>query len=170
MKMNLKDVLATIFVFVCFSVFAFAFAMVFHGRNSGEVTTDTIRIEKTDTMYIIHRDTIPQMVSEKIIKYVAVPQIIEAADTTKQDSLPVVQKVFSDSTYTAYVSGIKYDDLPKLDSIIVSQRTIYHTIQTTITNTKKVRRKFGIGVQGGYGITPKGFQPYVGIGVSYNLF
>lgn len=77
--------------------------------------------------------------------------------------VPMTQKVYEDSTYRAYVSGFN----ASLDSIFVFQRTEY------ITNTRVVKSKpkrFSIGVQAGYGITPKGFQPYVGLGVSVNLF
>ena len=35
---------------------------------------------------------------------------------------------------------------------------------------KQKPKRWGIGVQGGVGITPKLVQPYIGIGVSYNLF
>ena len=30
--------------------------------------------------------------------------------------------------------------------------------------------RWGVGAQAGYGITPAGFQPYLGVGVSFNLF
>lgn len=77
--------------------------------------------------------------------------------------VPITQKVYEDSTYRAYVSGFN----ASLDSIFVHRRTEY------ITSTKVVKSKpkrFSIGVQAGYGITPKGFQPYIGVGVSVNLF
>ena len=74
-------------------------------------------------------------------------------------SLPITQKVYRDSSYTAYVSGFD----ARLDSI-----TIYNKV-VTITRQKKPPR-FNVGIQAGYGFTPAGFQPYIGVGVSYNLF
>lgn len=77
--------------------------------------------------------------------------------------VPITQKVYEDSTYRAYVSGFNAN----LDSIFVFRRTEY------ITNTRVVKSKpkrFSVGVQAGYGMTPKGFQPYIGLGVSVNLF
>ena len=77
--------------------------------------------------------------------------------------VPITQKVYEDSTYRAYVSGYN----ASLDSIYVFRRTEY------ITNNIPVKTKpkrFSIGVQAGYGITPKGFQPYIGIGISVYLF
>lgn len=71
--------------------------------------------------------------------------------------LPITQKCYRDSTYTAWVSGYQ----PKLDSIHIYRPAI------TITTTK--RPKFTYGIQAGYGITPKGFQPYLGVGIGYTF-
>ena len=87
-------------------------------------------------------------------------------------TFPVVQKEYSDdSTYTAYVSGLRYNQWPKLDSIIVRQREITNTIAKTITLQKKHSR-FSVGLQAGYGygFQYRGFEPYVGVGVNYALF
>lgn len=80
--------------------------------------------------------------------------------------VPITQTVYEDSTYTAYVSGYR----ASLDSLIFRMpREI-----TTITNTHYQKpKRWSIGIQVGYGMTLKGtpqFAPYVGIGVSYNLF
>ena len=59
--------------------------------------------------------------------------------------LPITQKVYRDTAYTAWVSGFN----PQLDSI-----SLYRPI-TTITNTITPRpKRFGLGVQVGYGVTP----------------
>ena len=75
--------------------------------------------------------------------------------------LPITQKVYRDTAYTAWVSGFN----PQLDSI-----SLYRPI-TTITNTITPRpKRFGLGVQVGYGVTPQGkFFPYLGVGFSYNI-
>lgn len=77
--------------------------------------------------------------------------------------VPITQKVYEDSTYRAYVSGYN----ATLDSIYVFRRTEYIT-NNVVVKTKP--KRFSVGVQAGYGITPRGFQPYIGIGVSVNLF
>lgn len=76
--------------------------------------------------------------------------------------VPITQKVYEDSTYRAYVSGYN----AKLDSFCIYRRTEYITSKIIVKSKPK---RFSIGVQAGYGITPKGFQPYIGIGVTYNL-
>lgn len=80
--------------------------------------------------------------------------------------VPITQTIYEDSTYTAYVSGYN----ASLDSLIFRMpREV-----TTITNTHYQKpKRWSIGIQVGYGMTLKGtpqFAPYVGIGVSYNLF
>ena len=78
--------------------------------------------------------------------------------------IPITQKVYEDSTYTAYVSGYN----PQLDSLIF--RMPREVI--AIKEYQKPKR-WGIGIHAGYGMTIKGtpqFEPYIGIGISYNLF
>ena len=77
--------------------------------------------------------------------------------------LPITQKQYGDSTYTAWVSGY----CPALDSIYVYPR--HETV--TITNTIRQKpRRWGLGVSAGYGYAPgKGMVPWVGVGVSYTL-
>lgn len=76
-------------------------------------------------------------------------------------AIPVSVKEYRGDGYHAWVSGYR----PSLDSIHVFPR---HEI-TTITKTSKPKR-WSIGIQAGYGITPAGFQPYLGVGVTCNLF
>lgn len=75
------------------------------------------------------------------------------------------QVVYRDSSYRAVVSG--YVD-PRLDSMVVYPKTVYQTETNDIYHTIKVKdkRRWGLGLQAGYG--PGGW--YVGAGVSYNLF
>lgn len=77
--------------------------------------------------------------------------------------IPITQKVYSDSTYTAYVSGFN----PSLDSI-----TLNLPKETILIKNIKPKR-WSIGVNVGYGImlngTPK-LSPYIGVGISYNLW
>lgn len=74
-------------------------------------------------------------------------------------AIPITQNVYEDSTYRAYVSGYR----PSLDSIFLYPRTQVVTI-------REKPRRWNIGVGAGYGLTPRGFQPFVGISVSYTLW
>ena len=75
--------------------------------------------------------------------------------------IPITQKIYEQKSFTAYISG--YD--PKLDSLIIYPKTEV----VTVTKCKPPKR-WSIGVQAGYGMSRNGMQPYIGIGVSYNLF
>ena len=100
---------------------------------------------------LVHRDTV----------------CLTQADSTEL-TLPITQKRYEDSLYTAYVSGY----MPSLDSIRL-YRTRETTILTHTVREQSAPRRWGIGLQVGYGLTlssePR-LRPYVGIGVSYNLF
>lgn len=76
--------------------------------------------------------------------------------------IPITQKVYETDRYRAVVSGYK----PSLDDIYIYQ-------PTQIVQVKSKPKRWGIGIQVGYGVTLKQtpqFSPYVGVGVSYNLF
>lgn len=91
-------------------------------------------------------------------------------DTESEDSLEleITQKVYSDSTYTAYVSGYE----PRLDSIFVRQKVITNTIHETRTIETKKFRRWNVGVIGGYGygFQSKTFEPFIGVGLTISLF
>lgn len=91
-------------------------------------------------------------------------------DTESEDSLEleITQKVYSDSTYTAYVSGYE----PRLDSIFVRQKVITNTIHETRTIKEKKFRRWNVGLIGGYGygFQSKTVEPFVGIGLTISLF
>lgn len=74
-------------------------------------------------------------------------------------TIPISQKKYQGTNYTAYVSGFHQ----ALDSIEIRERVITNTIV-------KKRSRWNVGISAGYACTPKGLSPYVGIGVVYNLF
>ena len=151
------------------------------GRCSAEGERDTlsVRVDSfTDTVFVEVRDTVPVVRKEKVVCYVKIPTKNEhdSPDTlNKGDSLnmTVVQREYSDdSTYTAWVSGVRYAEWPKLDSISVRQREVSKTIKETITLVeRKKASRFSVGLIGGYGygFANKGFEPFLGLGVSYRI-
>ena len=132
-------------------------------RNAPETTITT----RVDTLVI--RDTVrvpePHFLTSYVIRHDTLRVATIERDTVLVE-LPVEQKVYSDSTYTAWVSGIR----PELDSIEV--RAKHYSIVTThkIIETRKVPSRWGIGVQAGYGAGREGLSPYIGVGVSWNVF
>lgn len=93
------------------------------------------------------------------------PDTISVNDVAEVE-IPITQKVYSDSTYTAYVSGY----LTTLDSISVYPRTTTTVIHDTGLRYKPPNR-WGIGITGGYGycIGSRRLEPYIGIGITYSI-
>ena len=76
--------------------------------------------------------------------------------------IPITQRVYETDRYRAVVSGYQ----PSLDDLLIYQ-------PSQVVRIKDKPKRWGIGVQVGYGMTVNGkpqFTPYIGIGVSYNLF
>lgn len=127
-----------------------------------EVVTDTtFKVVKVDRP-IVRESTI---VKYKVVRLPIANDTICVSDTIKDSvfvQVPIEQKVYSDSNYTAWVSGYH----PRLDSIsITHQEVSFHKL---VNNSKGSKRLY-LGIQVGYGITPRGMQPYLGLGASYKF-
>ena len=136
-----------------------------NGLASCHRTTDKEVITITDTLVLT--DTIikfqPKPYKVTIIDTIYLPQQPQKPQQPQQDTLIRQEVIYKDSTYTAVVGGIE----PYLKSIEIYPKTIY--VNNNTTTTIKVRSRFGLGVQAGYGYGRNGLQPYVGVGVQYNL-
>lgn len=134
---------------------------------SNDGTADTVTIERIDTQYITKTDTVPVPIQETVTEYVNVPIVKDSIvhDTVRME---VVQRTYTDdSTYTAYVSGLRYDIYPRLDSISVQQRTIFREIERTITVERKRRLRLGLQAGAGIGIFSKKPDIYLGVGLQW---
>ncbi|MBD5219481.1 MAG: hypothetical protein HDS72_04455 [Bacteroidales bacterium] len=72
--------------------------------------------------------------------------------------VPIVQQEYEGPEYHAWVSGFE----PRLDSILVFPRCEVVTI-------KQPPKRWHLGLTAGVAFTPRGFQPYAGIGVTYSI-
>ena len=131
--------------------------------DSTEIVTDTIfKVVKVDRP-IVRESTI---VKYKVVRLPIANDTICVSDTIKDSvfvQVPIEQKVYSDSNYTAWVSGYR----PRLDSISITHTEV--SFHNRLVNNNGSKRLY-LGIQVGYGITPRGMQPYLGFGVSYNFF
>lgn len=136
--------------------------------NAGEVSW----IEKFDSL---SPDTI------KKTKVVSVPYIVcignkHKADTLSNDTvyltqssdstidIQLTQKVYRDSDYVAYVSGF----MPNLDSLMI-RKTHSYVVPQALT-TKKKMYSLGVMAGYGYGFNYRGFEPFIGLGLTYSIF
>lgn len=139
--------------------------------------------EKKDSMPDAKKETVVGTIKIPVPKQIQDPWISDNLSESVLDSVgisdklsdipdsievPRTQKVYSDSTYTAYVSG--YD--PCLDSIFVRQKIIEHSIVETRTVPTKQFRRWNVGLIGGYGygFKSKEFEPFVGFGLTISIF
>ena len=108
------------------------------------------RIKTVDTFRIVLKDTI----REKDTVYL---------------NLPREQKIYREENYHAWISGYR----PALDSIHIFRNTHQVITSTTIRQKPNKPRRWGIGIQAGYGLTYHQNTihpvPFIGIGLSYHL-
>ena len=126
--------------------------------------------EKVDTLLIFDTITLTKPVFVEKIQLDSV--YMPVTDTLwKHDTLYVYLEMeqiqWQDSLCRVYASGIN----PQVDSVT-------HFVQETIVNREisvpvKVKSRWGLGIQVGYGAGVNGKQvyltPYVGVGISYNI-
>lgn len=125
-----------------------------------ETRRDTVILR--DTHVVDHPVYVHRYTRDSIL--VAVRDTVIRHDTT-YIALPRETRIYKDSTYRAVVSGYQ----PTLDRI-----EIFQSSRVITSESVKIpkRKRWGVGVQVGYGATlerqPQ-LVPYVGLGVSYNI-
>lgn len=138
-----------------------AFGFFWLGRSTAR-TERVVYRERTDTVRIVTPEV---MVIKDRGPVRARLHVADTAAITKQDSatveIPMQQAVYTGPDYTAYVSGFR----PSLDSLVMTRRIREYTLPRS-AGTKR----WNVGIQAGYGVTPRGFQPYIGIGISFSIF
>ena len=128
------------------------------------------------TVNVMYHDTLPPIVRIDTVrdtllvpKYVQVERLDTIPDTVDGNPIylpvPISSYLFTDdSTYLIDMEGYNV----KARSIEVYPRTITQTVIERIEVPAKPKR-WGIGVSAGGALTPHGVQPYIGVGVQYNL-
>ena len=128
------------------------------------------------TVNVMYHDTLPPIVRIDTVrdtllvpKYVHVEYFDTIRDTVDGNPIylpvPISSYLFTDdSTYRIDMEGYHV----KARSIEVYPRTITQTVIERIEVPAKPKR-WGIGVSAGGALTPHGVQPYIGVGVQYNL-
>ena len=123
-------------------------------RRDTVILRDTHVVDRPVYVHRYTRDSILVAVHDTVIRH-----------DTAYIALPRETRVYKDSTYRAEVSGYQ----PSLDRI-----EIFHSSRVITSESVQIpkRKRWGVGVQVGYGATlerqPQ-LVPYVGLGVSYNI-
>lgn len=124
-------------------------------------TEPTLRDTIVDTITVVKPIAVDSIVTrykwvnvERVKDTTIVNEVSEVVFDTIRVRLPIESKHYTAESYDAWVSGYE----PSLDSIKVYQREV-----------KPKQSRWSIGLQGGVGLTPKGVQPYIGVGIGYRL-
>lgn len=176
-------IFACILLTVVFLASLFLNVRHYHGANRQGIARDTVRFTIFDT--IPYYKPIPK--DSVVVRYITeklpvsnstgnngeknIPENGNIPSKNIPDSImveiPITQTVYGDSTYRAYVSGYR----ASLDSLIFYPQREIVTINNTYPKSKQ--KRWGIGIQVGYGISTNGtpqLSPYIGVGISYNIF
>lgn len=130
-------------------------------RMRGE--PETIVVTRVDTLVRVDTLHHPYPVPVKVRVVDSIPYPVPVPGDTVWVQLPREQKVYADSSFRAVVSGYQ----PSLDSIDVYNREVFINRDRTVYVQPG---RWSVGLQGGVGVAKGGLTPYVGVGVSYNLF
>lgn len=121
------------------------------------VMRDTVRVNEPKLVQISHlspqRKRLPLAVDK------------DCGDSVEVE-LEMERKVYADSSYSAWVSGYSVN----LDSIeIYPIRTMVNRVETIAVDPACDKRRWGVALAAGVGLTPRGVQPFIGFAVSYDL-
>jgi hypothetical protein len=171
MRIN-KTSAIKIIPYVVILVLGILFLLNFNSKKGTTTITksDTITIHSTDSFTV----TKPKIV--RITKVSTIRDTLNTVDSIPIQAIvniPITQKKYKDSIICgkdtaiilSYVSGYKQ----KLDSLHLD---LFRNTQV-ITNTtiiKKNNKRYSVGIQLGTTLSNWAIKPYIGIGISYNLF
>lgn len=155
------------YTFALFILLCLAYGI---GRGCAEAQVERDTVTRVDIRHIAHYETIYQ---EKAVFVNPLPLLSKVTDTIVVHDTVLLResKVYEDSCYTAWVSGID----PSLDSIEVRNKVV-QMVDTFAVYTDRIitvgrkSKRVSVGLNSGYGIGRNGLTPYVGIGVSYRIF
>lgn len=177
--MKKRDIAAIILTVLCTVALMWFWNERQHRNQEPEQLPDTTRAVSIDTLAVVNPSPVDvSVINTKVVRLPlrinpAKSKVLENSsltvevDSTANDSvdvvLPIEQKTYTDSiSYRAVISGA----FVNLDTIEVFRRTEV----INITHPPSTPKHWGIGLVAGYGATPKGLQPFVGVAVTFTIF
>jgi hypothetical protein len=146
-------------------------AMFFAGRGCAvgdlcpaEVRVDTLVVRDTvrEPVPVASRSVVTR-VDTVWVEVAAGTAKLAAADTVRVAAeIPIERKTYQTADYRAEVEGFR--------ASLVSMELFRETRLVTKTVRTPDTRRWGVELQAGWGLSPQGAAPYVGVGVGYRLF
>jgi hypothetical protein len=133
------------------------------GKKRTTGTSPAVYVTRCDT--VRHVDTVmirDVKIKERTLLRADTIKTLTLEHDTVEVEVPISQSVYQDSIYTAWVSGYR----ASLDSIQIRPVSYVVTRESVVTGKRK---RWRLGVSVGCGATPKGVQPFIGVGVGYNI-
>ena len=160
-----KGCFYTLILAIVLSFVTNVFLMVLYQRGQTVVVErDTVWRDTT-----IYQPQPAETINTGRVVYVKVPTPATESRDTVHDSIevpvPIVQKRYEDSLYTAWVSGFE----PTLDSINLRLPTITETVTKTVVKPSPLIT-VGIQAGGGYGVFSRQPDIYIGVGGQINFW
>lgn len=175
-----NNTLIFVSLFICFAIFGLIYLdrSGYFEPDIETIKTDTVFSTKTDTLW---KDT--TIFEKEIVPKYIVKKKVDTVYTKEGDTLNLIteakrfDKRLISNKDTAdlqiYTTGIE----TSLDSLKMRLKTHTDVITNTVEVTKYIQKKktfwdrWHVGLQGGYGYTfkTKDLQPYVGVGISFDL-
>lgn len=161
----MKKVLEAVSIFIV--VFVIIMGITVTSFKIGEISANHSSKSSTDTVTVVRIDTIlfEKVVPKQVTFVKTIRDTLYSTDTVLTEVyIPINRYVFKDSLYSAEISGYRVS----LDKMEVYNREVTNTVTNTVI--KRVPKRWGLGIQAGYGVGTNGVQPYIGVGLSYNVF
>ena len=145
-------------------------AGLFLGRGCSTPQPEIVEKHQSDTVTLTRIDTVvvERPVPVRVVEKRTDTLTLYRGTDTLYVPVPIRQYSFRDSLYSLDVSGYHVT----LDRLEVYPRTVYKTITNTTERTIQEKKRWGIGLQAGYGYNFGSGKagPYVGIGLQYSLW
>ena len=147
---------------------AFGFWIGTNASRRGKSKNDTTIVTRTEVKH--HVDTVTELLPYRVPSLIY-KTVHDSIFVSKDTILAREHKEYSDTMYTAWVSGID----ASLDSIDVYKKTIYMCDTISRWNEIYIREKpkrwhFGFNAGYGYNFSGKKIAPYIGLGINYTFF
>ncbi|MCQ2137900.1 MAG: hypothetical protein MJY60_04260 [Bacteroidales bacterium] len=166
--MNRKGIIASVLLMAALCIGSYCIGRKGYNRPVAESKSDTVTITLHDTIVA----EMPVYLTSRTVDtmLVAVTDTLMQRDTCWVTVEREQRHYHQDSLYDAWVSGYR----PQLDCLRIYAPRVVTRIETSIPEFHEYRTRWGVGVQAGYGAAAVDgsirLAPYVGVGVSYNIW
>lgn len=132
------------------------------------LTMEKDTVTKIDTVFIDR--PVPKLVTQTKLHTDTIIEYRTETDTLFLPvQLPIIQKKYGDTNYSATISGVDINGYPKLDNIEIYQKENFITETKILTERKRWGWNATLGVGAGWNPNTKKFEPTIGVIIGYGI-